>query len=87
MAGGADPVKALRAHPGRGRTLHLKPYSHSASYDCMIGSDDLPWNDFFAEVSKQGATEWVIAEYESDAFGGDVDGLRIMRDALREYGL
>lgn len=87
MAGGADPVKELRAHAGRGKTLHLKPYSRTAGYDCMVGQDDLPWHDFFAEAEKQGATEWYIAEFESDAFGSDVEGLRIMREAFREYAL
>jgi len=87
MAGGADPVATLRAHPGRGRTLHLKPYSLTRGYDCMIGQDDLPWEAFFKEAEEQGATEWYIAEYESNAMGSDVEGLRAMREALREYGL
>ena len=87
MAGGADPVEVLKKHPGRGRTLHLKPYSRTAGYDCMVGRDDLPWKAFFSEAERQGATEWYIAEYESAAMGSDLEGLRVMREAFREYGL
>jgi len=87
MAGGADPVKALRALSGRGRTLHLKPYSRAAGYDCMVGQDDLPWRDFLNEAERQGATEWYIAEYESAAMGPDIEALKKLREALREYGL
>jgi sugar phosphate isomerase/epimerase len=87
MAGGADPVEVLKAHAGRGRTLHLKPYSKLAGYDCMVGQDDLPWRNFLNEAERQGATEWYIAEYESAAMGTDMEGLKIMREALGEYGL
>ncbi len=87
MAGGADPVKVLKTHSGRGRTLHLKPYSHAAGYDCVVGQDELPWRDFLDEAGRQGVTEWYIAEYESAAMGTDLEGLKIMREALREYGL
>lgn len=87
MAGGADPVKALQNHSGRGRTLHLKPYSRAAGYDCAVGQDDLPWRDFLDEAKRQDATEWFIAEYESAAMGTDLEGLKNMREALREYGL
>ncbi len=87
MAGGADPVAALCAHPRRGRTLHLKPFSRTAGFDCMIGQDDLPWQAFFREVRAQGVTEWLIAEYESDAMGSDLQGLKALRCALMEYGL
>jgi len=87
MAGGADPVQTLRTHSGRGRTLHLKPYSRASGYDCMVGQDDLPWKAFFEEAQRQGVTEWYIAEYESAAMGSDLTGLTIMREAFREYGL
>jgi len=87
MAGGADPVQVMKKHPGRGRTLHLKPYSHAAGYDCLVGQDDLPWAAFFEEAGRQGATEWYIAEYESKALASDLMGLKIMREAFREYGL
>lgn len=87
MAGGADPVEVLKAHAGRGRTLHLKPYSLATGYDCVVGQDDLPWRDFLNEAERQDATEWYIAEYESAAMGTDVEGLKIMREALGEYGL
>ena len=87
MAGGADPVKILKTHSGRGRTLHLKPYSRATGYDCMIGRDDLPWRDFLNEAELQGVTKWHIAEYESAAMGTDLEGLKIMRESLREYGL
>jgi sugar phosphate isomerase/epimerase len=87
MAGGANPVQVMKQHPGRGRTLHLKPYSHAAGYDCMVGQDDLPWAAFFQEAERQGATEWYIAEYESRALASDLMGLKIMREAFREYGL
>jgi sugar phosphate isomerase/epimerase len=87
MAGGADPVQVLRTYSGRGRTLHLKPYSHTTGYDCMVGQDDLPWKAFFEEAERQDVTEWYIAEYESAAMGSDLDGLTIMREAFREFGL
>ncbi len=74
LAGGGDCVEILKKYPGRGTTVHLKPYTvelgkedRSAGFRPIIGEDDIEWAECF-ELCEAGGTEWYIVEYESDAF-------------------
>lgn len=87
LKGGADVVELLRKYPGRGNTVHLKPYSISAGYATMIGEDDIPWKEFFAELDRQGVTEWYITEYECEEKYTQLGGAKACIDALKEMGL
>lgn len=75
LYGGADLISILERYPGRGVTVHLKPYSREAGKDDprrgfrpLIGDDDVPWDDVFRLCESVGGTEWYIVEYESDAY-------------------
>ncbi len=66
LAGGADLMAVLNAHPGRSLTIHLKPYSLDPAIGdkALIGQDDCPWKDIIAFCHAKGGTEWFIIEYE-----------------------
>lgn len=82
MHGGADPLMYLKKYPGRANTYHFKPYSFTKGYDVVPGEDDVPWKETVAELYKQNATEWVIAEYETEALYPDVEGVKVCYDNL-----
>ena len=75
LRGGADLIDILQRYPGRGGTVHLKPYCVEAGKDDphagfrpIIGEDSVPWADIFRICEATGGTEWYIVEYESDAY-------------------
>lgn len=75
MSGGADLVEILKKYPGRGGTVHLKPYTISDNEDDghnafrpIIGEDSVPWAEIFHICETTGGTKWYIVEYESDAY-------------------
>ncbi len=82
MAGGADVMAELRRFPGRGRTLHLKPYSFKREFEALIGEDDCPWKDIFSFCQKECATEWYIIEYECPAYPA-LEAVKRCLDAVR----
>ena len=43
MAGGYDPVRALKRYPGRSTYVHIKGYSKEKGYLAYIGEDDINW--------------------------------------------
>jgi len=84
MHGGGEALPFLKKYPGRAATIHLKPYSKSKP-KVLIGEDELPWKEIFAECETTGKTEWYIVEYESDAFPPLVSVEKCL-DALRRWG-
>ena len=69
--GGADPVAMLAKYPGRGGTVHLKPYTPSdgkadkfRGFDRPIGQDEVNGRAVFNVCEKSAGTEWYIVEYE-----------------------
>lgn len=93
LAGGADLAAILHKFPGRGATLHLKPYTTAlaaqggmeAGYRPLIGLDEVPWRAVFDLVEQAGGTEWYIVEYESDAFP-PLDAVDRCLKVLRAWG-
>lgn len=92
LYGGADLVAILKRYPGRGRTVHLKPYSKRLGkddprngYRTMIGEDDVPWSEIFHLCETQGNTEWYIVEYESDLYP-PLEAVKVCLDRLRAMG-
>ena len=66
LSGGADVCAVLEKYPERNRTIHFKPYSHTAEFVPAIGEDDLPWEKILDFCETRGRTEWVIVEYEEE---------------------
>ena len=87
MEGGADTVAYLKKYPGRGNTVHLKPFSKKTGFDTMIGQDDIPWMETFDALDDQGVTEWYIVEYECEDHYTQLEGAKACIDALRAMGL
>lgn len=87
MEGNADTIAYLKKYPGRGNTVHLKPYSKKSGFDTMIGEDDVPWIETFEVLDQQGVTEWYIVEYECEQHYTQLEGAKACIDALRKMGL
>ncbi|MBO4367843.1 MAG: TIM barrel protein [Clostridia bacterium] len=86
MHGGADPMVWLKKYPGRARTFHFKPHSAEKGFDVTPGvDDDIPWQATVDELIRQGATEWVIAEYETEALYSEVEGVKVCYDNLGKF--
>jgi sugar phosphate isomerase/epimerase len=84
MHAGGEALVFLKKYPGRATTVHLKPFSKSKP-KALIGEDELPWKEIFAECETSGKTEWYIVEYESDAFPPLVSVEKCL-DVLRGWG-
>lgn len=88
---GVDTLAEIRKHPGRARSVHLKPYSASLKatggdpYAPVIGEDELPWNDLLDACETVGGTEWYVVEYESPALPALV-GVERCLHGLRALG-
>ncbi|MCC6727783.1 MAG: sugar phosphate isomerase/epimerase [Chthonomonadales bacterium] len=92
LMGGADLLGILGRFPGRGRSIHLKPYSKKAGagnpeagFRPLIGDDDVPWAEVFRLCEETQGTRCYIVEYESDAFA-PLDAVDRCLKALRAMG-
>lgn len=65
LCAGADIPAIMKAFPGRAQTVHLKPWSQKDGYECIIGQDEVPWQEFFQLCENTGGTQWLILEVES----------------------
>lgn len=45
----------------------------------------MPWKETADELFKQNATEWVIAEYETEALYNDIEGVKICAKNLGKF--
>ena len=61
--GGGDPVAELNKHPGRTRSIHIKPAG--AGPEAVIGEDKLNWHEIFRICETTGNTQWYVVEHES----------------------
>ncbi|MBU6287289.1 MAG: sugar phosphate isomerase/epimerase [Chloroflexi bacterium] len=88
---GVDTLAEIRKHPGRARSVHLKPYSPSLKatggdpYAPVIGEDELPWPDLLEACETVGGTEWYVVEYECPALPA-LEGVERCLHGLRALG-
>lgn len=82
---GADIQVILKHFPGRAQTVHLKPYSHTKGFECVIGQDDIDWLAFLQLCQSTGGTHWLILEVESQTIQPLHDAVTQNVDALRGY--
>ena len=64
MSGGGDMLGLLKKYPGRGGTVHIKPYSNETR---DVFFDDpgcsIDWNDYFKVCRDVAGVRWYIIEY------------------------
>jgi sugar phosphate isomerase/epimerase len=88
---GIDTLAEIRKHPGRARSVHLKPYSASLKatggdpFAPVIGEDELPWHDLLEACETVGGTECYVVEYESPALP-ELEGIARCLEGLRALG-
>ena len=78
MYGGADAVTALRAHPGRGLSVHLKEHVEGDAA-AIIGEGDVPWAEVFEACENVAGTQVYVVEAERYA---DYDPLVVVEKCL-----
>ena len=85
--GGADVTQVLRQHPGRMKSMHLKPFTAGAEepFAPFIGDDTLPWPEIFELSESVGGIEYYVVEYEEESHP-PLDALRENRDRVRSFG-
>ncbi|MCL2604220.1 MAG: sugar phosphate isomerase/epimerase [Defluviitaleaceae bacterium] len=73
MHGGGDMMGLLKKYPGRGTTVHVKPFAHGKrdtffdDADCVID-----WDEYFAVCRDIAGVRWYIIEYlNHERFPGD----------------
>jgi len=67
---GSDPVKWIRANPGRIRSLHLKDWSPDPDkgYKVLFGEGAAKWKDIFEASESSGGVEYYLIEQEGSRF-------------------
>jgi len=86
MHGGADMTAMLQKYPGRGVTVHLKPFS-SKSNDTFYDDPncEIDWDEYFKICRNQAGVRWYIIEYLNpsryeDPFDGLAAAAKWFRD-------
>lgn len=85
--GGANIPEVIKGHPGKIRSMHVKPYTASAEdpFDPFIGDDGLPWQEIFDLSESVGGIEWYVVEYEQEAHP-PLEALKANRENVRGFG-
>ncbi|MCL1787016.1 MAG: hypothetical protein FWG38_03435, partial [Defluviitaleaceae bacterium] len=88
MSGGGDMLGLLKKYPGRGVTVHLKPFTEGKK-DVFFSDPDgaIDWAEYFDVCRKEAGTRWYIIEYmNNDRFPGDpVAGIAAAAQWFREW--
>jgi sugar phosphate isomerase/epimerase len=68
MRGGGDMVGLLKKYPGRGVTIHMKPFSKQGD-DTFFDdpSCEINWDEYFEICRKEAGVRWYIVEYLNNA--------------------
>jgi len=92
LHGGGLSVPILKKFPDRARSVHLKPYSVTASktapdagFRPLIGDDEIPWAEVFELCETVQGTEWYVVEYECDAYPA-LQAVDLCLRALKKMG-
>jgi sugar phosphate isomerase/epimerase len=66
MTGGGDMTSLLKKYPGRGGTVHVKPFSSTRS-DVFFDDPEceVDWDEYFTACRKDVGVRWYIIEYEN----------------------
>jgi sugar phosphate isomerase/epimerase len=64
MSGGGDMMALLKKYPGRGTTVHVKPFSNE-SRDTFFDDPNcvINWDDYFNVCRNEAGVRWYIIEY------------------------
>ena len=88
MSGGGDMLGLLKKYPGRGVTVHLKPFTEGKK-DVFFSDPDgaIDWAKYFDVCRKEAGTRWYIVEYmNNDRFPGDpVAGIAAAAQWFRDW--
>ena len=63
MRGGGDMIEMLRKYPGRGVTVHMKPYSLKVGHLLRRPHCTIDWDEYFEIARKEAGVRWYIVEY------------------------
>jgi len=63
-----DPMAWIEKNPGRIRSLHLKEWSKTKGYKCLLGEGEGPWKKIFDAAEKKGGVEYYLIEQEGSEF-------------------
>lgn len=80
---GADPLAVVKQYDGRVISVHIKEYNPN-NPEAPLGDGLVQWKQIFAELEKQGKTEWYIVEEEGksckeyECIGGAIERLHKM---------
>lgn len=85
--GGADIPEVIKGHPGKIRSMHVKPYKAGAEepFEPFIGDDGLPWDEIFTLSESVGGVEWYVVEYEQESHP-PLEALKANREKVRGFG-
>jgi sugar phosphate isomerase/epimerase len=65
---GSDPVKWIRANPGRIRSIHCKDWSPDRGYAVLFGEGVADWKGIFEAAESVGGVECYLIEQEGSRF-------------------
>jgi len=69
MRGGGDMVGLLKKYPGRGVTIHMKPYADDESGGTFFDDPNcvIDWDEYFSICRSTAGVRWYIVEYADSA--------------------
>ena len=67
MSGGGDMLGLLKKYPGRGASVHVKPFANDTD-DVFFNDPNCPidWDDYFNVCRNAAGVRWYIIEYCND---------------------
>ncbi len=65
---GSDPVKWIRANPGRIRSIHCKDWSPANGYKVLFGEGAADWKGIFEAAESVGGVEFYLIEQEGSRY-------------------
>jgi sugar phosphate isomerase/epimerase len=80
---GADPVKWIKDHPGRIKSVHCKDWGAGSGsdrgYRVLFGEGDAPWKEIFAAAESGGGVEYYLIEQEGSRFSSKETAERCLK--------
>jgi sugar phosphate isomerase/epimerase len=63
MSGGGDMMAMLKKYPGRGTTVHVKPFAKGGNTFFDDPACTIDWDEYFNVCRNQAGVRWYIIEY------------------------